>query len=336
MMIAEERGVAAPGRDIDSELPFLDEDIFRGYFPEDVERLTGMMPAPAAPAEGVMVDALGVRVRPDYCPWIQPKVGTVLSGIPLPNDGYFAPGIEYACLALAIQFAGRPGAFSLAEIGAGWGPWLTAGAALARANGRQELRLIGVEASAIRFEAMRQHLALNRLVSHSAPLAASEGAVTWRLERCAVDACDGTLYWPLTENVHDAGMAASAISGAQKDYRGVAQQMVPVKALSLATLLDDTPELDMLHVDIQGSEFEVIKRSRDVLDRKVRTMFIGTHSRKIEGDFVDLFFGSNWWLLREKPCQFYSMASAPQLTGLSYHDGGQFYVNTDLVALARP
>jgi FkbM family methyltransferase len=308
----------------------LEEDVFRGYAEEDIQRLSRLLPKRPTPTQGVLTDAVGVKTDPSYCPWIASRVGMVLKGAPFPSDGYFAPGIEYAALAMALAAAIPRGAFSIAEIGAGWGPWIASSAALARANGVNALHVIGVEASPVRFAAMRRHLHINGIVPEGAIPSGHDGDVTWRLEMCAASATDGVLYWPKVDNAHDAGMAASTTPEAAQDYRGVAVEMQEVRAMSITSVLSEIDVLDLLHIDIQGSEFDLISMCRDTLDSKVRHMFVGTHSRKIEGDLIDHFFGSQWRLLREKPCQFYSMADAPTLHGLTYHDGAQLYVNSAL------
>ena len=64
-------------------------------------------------------------------------------------------------------------------------------------------------------------------------------------------------------------------------------------------------------------------------------MFIGTHSRKIEGDLIEFCNQQGWTLLRERPCQFYSQAKAPTLAGSTHHDGGQFWINDNVGGTRR-
>jgi transposase len=54
--------------------------------------------------------------------------------MPLPQDGYLAGGMEYAALALALGWAEGRSTFVIGEVGAGWGPWVSAGSFAALRN----------------------------------------------------------------------------------------------------------------------------------------------------------------------------------------------------------
>lgn len=69
----------------------------------------------------------------------------------------------------------------------------------------------------------------------------------------------------------------------------------------------------------------------------MRFLFVGTHSRKIEGDLIATLFKRGWKLEREKPCRFDGQGHTPILTGLTTDDGGQVWRNPRLdVAAFRP
>lgn len=87
------------------------------------------------------------------------------------------------------------------------------------------------------------------------------------------------------------------------------------------------PVIDLMHVDIQGGEWELIRHARAFHDAKVRVLFVGTHSRKIEGDLIAFLMKRGWKLEREKPCRFDGRVHTPMLTGLTTEDGGQVWRN---------
>jgi FkbM family methyltransferase len=310
-------------------LPFSEDDIFRGFAEDDVERVRALMVA-ADPVPGLFTDQLGVKVDPAYCSWVAHNAGLVAAGLlPLPRDGYLAEGIEYAALAWALEWAQGRASFVVGEIGAGWGPWVSAATLVALRRGFRGAHLVALEADAARYQQLRRHLSINGLVPEDAPERGGQDTLSWTLLRAAASPQDGTLYWP-EGDPEDAGMSAST-SPCGVDYRGQTSVHRPVVGLSLATCFLDAPaDVDFLHIDIQGGEAELIPGSLPFLNERVRSMFVGTHSRKIEGDLIELLRCEGWALEREKPCRFNNYSAAPTLVGLTHLDGGQFWRNPRL------
>ena len=121
----------------------------------------------------------------------------------------------------------------------------------------------------------------------------------------------------------------AAVSGRKPacDYRGKQGDFQKIEGRSIIKALAGYRHIDFLHIDIQGSEWDLISRCANFLDDRVRCMFVGTHNRKIEGDLIEFLHQRGWMLMRERPCRFYPMLTAPTLTGSTYHDGGQFWRN---------
>jgi FkbM family methyltransferase len=314
-----------PARQLPTALPFTEQDLFRGFTAEDVDRISSLRADHHQTAPDLFVDALGIKVDPSYCPWISGRVGCHETEAPLPWDGYLGDGIEYAALALAFEWALPRDIFTVGEIGAGWGHWVSASALTARRRGFRRVNLIAFEADSERYGAMRQHLAINDLVPPDALAVGSREIFSWKLHNAAAHWSDTTLYWPAAGKEFDAGMAAVDSPDQPVDYRGVVTAYKPIPALDIRDSFDDIDVVDLLHIDIQGSEYDLISNILDFLSTKVRCLFVGTHSRKIEGDLIHDLRQRGWVLIREKPCQFYSMAGAPTLIGLTYLDGGQFW-----------
>jgi len=55
-----------------------------------------------------------------------------------------------------------------------------------------------------------------------------------------------------------------------------------VKALTLQDIIADVPRIDLMHVDIQGAEYDVLRSSIDLLNSKVDSIHVGTHSPDVE------------------------------------------------------
>lgn len=312
---------------IDLAMPALETDVFRGYLAEDIDRIRAIAPSDTPIDPGFFTDAMGVKVSLDYCPWVWDRTGYVESALPIPTDTYLGEAIEYAGFAIAVEKAAGQSQLSVVELGAGWGPWVSLGAVNAARLGFPKVSIVAFEADAVRYAAMRKHLSINAITPEHAEPFGEQGGREWRLHHAAAHWEDGVLYWPAASNVHDAGMAAIHDADAASDYRGLQIETVEVKATSVAGAIEHLPVVDFMHIDIQGGEADLIPRLLDVLEAKVRVLFIGTHSRKIEGDFIELLGSRGWDLYRERPCQFYPMSEAPTLTGRTYMDGAQLWVN---------
>jgi FkbM family methyltransferase len=312
------------------ELPLMlphapETEIYRGYDVDDLERVDNLADPDKRLTPGFLTDFFGIRVSVDFLENLAPRV---IDTPPFPWDGYLAEGIEYASAAIALDQTKGP-RFTAVELGAGWGPWCTLMAKLAQRRGFSEITSIGVEASSARFRLMQQHLYNNGLLASPSDTEAHGAGMHIKLLQGAAWHRNGKLHFPKSDSVYDAAM--SAHEGATKtDYRGLKIEHEQIQAYSLPNIVEDCGVVDFMHMDVQGGEWEILRHSKRALDRHVRFMYIGTHSRKIEGDLIDLFHHHGWKLFREKPCRFWSMAEAPSLQALTYYDGGQLWRNMKL------
>ncbi len=53
-----------------------------------------------------------------------------------------------------------------------------------------------------------------------------------------------------------------------------------VRAVTLESLLRDEQTVDLIDIDVQGAEADVLEPAAEVLDEKVRRIFVGTHYEK--------------------------------------------------------
>jgi hypothetical protein len=92
------------------------------------------------------------------------------------------------------------------------------------------------------------------------------------------------------------------------DYEGVVfeeakksgkYECVPVR--SLDTLMGAAERIDLLHVDIQGGEETLFVNNECLLNKKVKSIIVGTHSRMIEGKLFEYFYKLGWNLVAERP-----------------------------------
>jgi hypothetical protein len=99
-----------------------------------------------------------------------------------------------------------------------------------------------------------------------------------------------------------------------QDYPG--QQFQKTKQIDIVPMLDlvvREPRWDPIHIDVQGDEVEICCSCIIELNARVHWIIVGTHSRKIEGDFLELMRRAGWSLEHEKPAK---SAFAPNPTTL--------------------
>jgi hypothetical protein len=276
-----------------------------------------------APEEGFFTNFLGLKTRADLLPHIEGLSGRLRPQIPIPDDGAYGGAAEYAGAMTAVSHKRDldKSSFSAVELGAAFGPWISAAGLAAKRSGFAQINLVGVEADKAKAATMRQHLIDNDLRGANVSTKVIEGAA-W--------SHDTTLYFPRALPIADYGGGVRT-DASSSDYRGLAYESDPVAAHSLASICSDlTGVIDYMHWDIQGAEREVAHGSTDFLAERVRFLFIGTHSRAIEGDLMELFFQMGWDLLWQQPCAFTYNRATPTLEGMTTTDGEMFWRNPAL------
>ena len=146
----------------------------------------------------------------------------------------------------------------MAELGAGWGPWLVRGAFAARQQPEiSTVELLGVEADPTHFAWMRQHFSDNGL-NPDAHTLLNAAAAGWA----------GTVSFPVNENPDD-DYGTSIASAAR------AARTITVPAHTLPDLLGRfSGPVDFLHVDIQGAEYEALPSAMDAMTAQVRSVMM--------------------------------------------------------------
>jgi hypothetical protein len=303
--------------------------------PADYPALLESLRAPGMPEGGpeFYVDWDGVRTRIAMLPWAPPALaGQASTSLPIPDDGYRSEDVEYAALAQALRTA--TDTFRIVEIGAGWAPWSIAGIVQARRRGLRP-QGIAVEADATRASWAMQHAADNDVHAElvdgtpdeiEARLREPAGDVELRVVRAAGWHATTTLQFPDLGD-DDMGGAVWTLTGTDVDYRGAHLSHHDVPAISLATLLAAPVLTDLLHIDVQGVEFELVEPASDVIQRNVRLMAIGTTDRLTEGRLQAHFLPRGWGLTIDDPCTAVFTMTHPTLAGFTVQDGLQLWEN---------
>jgi hypothetical protein len=240
------------------------------------------------PRAGYLMNFLGVAIDPKFFPQLLDGRAGEVEGLPIPGN-WHADMAEFATALRGVGLARDR--FTMIELGCGWGCWMNNTGAAARRAGLK-LHLIGVEGDLghIGFaEEARQANGFDKsqMTLHRGIAAAASGIALFpRQERAGVS-------WGL-----------QPIFGASETQRKQAVRSGDYDELPMIALADIAApfdRIDFLHIDIQGGEADLVEGCLRVLQDKVAYMFVGTHSRQIEGRLFDIMLRAGWRLEIERP-----------------------------------
>lgn len=290
--------------------------LFSGYAEGDTAIFDEFASPDAKPESGFVVDFLGSRIRSTSL-WKEARaLDGQLIAIPVPAD-FHTEAVEWIGLLKAVRSAKHQ--YVAMELGAGFGPWSVAGAVAARRRGIKNIRLCAVEADPEHFQFLRQHFADNGFDPN-----------LHTLFEAAVGVSTGITQWPVVEDSSET-WGCRPIEGS-KDYTGREfQRTKAVSVISMRDLVRRESCWDLIHIDVQGDEVNICRSCVEELDARVRWIIVGTHSRKIDGDFLELMCRAGWWLEHEKPTRFAFRANPATLEAMTTIDGTQVWRNPRLL-----
>lgn len=244
------------------------------------------------------------------------------------NEEYF----EWIDLLEAVVSASNQ--FTMIELGAGFGRWLVnAAAALGLVKGPSYL-LIGVEAEPTHFKWMQKHIQDNTIKETDC-----------KLINAAVSDTDGFVKFYVGKPSECYGQhivhshARSLLHRILKRIKPVALKKIldlktrapateleikEVRSLSLNTLLQPLTFIDLMDLDVGGSELVILESAEGQLNEKVKRIHIETHSTGIESGLRRLFKRLGWRNIFDYPC----MSKSPTPWGIIEFQGGvQSWIN---------
>ncbi len=306
---------------------------YPGYTPDDLWVFDRFRDIPRQAEPGFLKDYLGVRTRPGSLAEINRPLAGHLQDLPVPGD-WHAEAIEHIGLLKSVLAA--KGSYHAMELGAGWGPWLISGAVAAQHIGIQDIHLLGVEADTGHFAFLLQHFKDNgfnpdqHLLLHAAVGAQAGMARFPRVK-------DPANQWGARPSMQD-GQSGNAADQAYLSDLMTAGQAKPghptpepeleeVPVVAINDLLRKSERWDLVHIDVQGWEMAICSAGLEEMNRRVRYLVVGTHSRKLDGDLVELFHRAGWQLEHEKPTQFSYTRKMEQLENMTVGDGTQVWRN---------
>ena len=293
---------------------------YMGYTPDDVRVFDRFLNIPKQAEPGFLVDYLGVRTRPEsLANHVRNLAGTV-HGIPVPGD-WHAEAVEHIGLIKSVLDA--KGTYRIMELGAGWGPWLVAGAAAARHLGITDIHMLGVEADTGHYATLRQHLLDNGFnPDQHTLLKAAVGASAGKARFPKIN--DSANQWGARPTQGDSTADSAYLSSVMGPGT---IEMEEVNLLAINDLLTRQPQWDLVHIDVQGWEADICRAGMGELGKRAKRVIIGTHSRKLDGDLMEMFHQAGWLLEHEKPTQMQYDRQAEKLESMTRADGTQVWRN---------
>ena len=292
-----------------------DLQIYSGFSEEDLALFSEFERSDNSPRMGCITDFIGTRFNVNIV-WAEASKldGHVLPA-PVPAD-FHAEAVEWVGVLKSVRSAEK--SFSVLELGAGFGTWAICSAVAARNKGISNIRVHMVEGDPRHCESAIFHFRENGFE-----------ACADNIIHAAVGAEDGMARWPkFTGPASSDGWCNRPDLDHSGDYLGRDHaEMMDVKVLSLRTLLEREPVWNLLHMDVQGHEADILLSSINEVCQKVRWIVVGTHSRKVEGDIIDLMIKRGFILENEKPCRFSWKSNMPTLEAMTTVDGVQVWRN---------
>lgn len=249
--------------------------------------------------DGFIYDFLGGKSDVKYNASKIKTINGRVTPVPLGN-------VEFGCLLWAVKTSGST--FTMAEMGAGFGIWSVRGA-LAAKNLNKKYKLICVEGEKTHYNWLREHCANNSLNNRSLSLVhgvvgaedgyclfpiAGEPDVQWGLR--ALNVKPGEI-----ENIESSNRLQLNDDGTYSLKKHLQLKYEGAKSFSIRKLLGTHKVVDFVHFDIQGSELEAISANVNVVNEKIRIMYVATHSPEIEVGLRDLLPRHGWEKLFDEP-----------------------------------
>lgn len=242
---------------------------------------------------------LGVKVSPRFFPGILDGKGGTIEPPPIPAN-WHADIAEWAAALRAVDLAEEK--FRAVELGCGWGCWLNNTGVAARNRGLS-VQLTGIEGDSGHVEFAKEALASNGFSSDN-----------YRIIHGVAAPQKGTALFPVAENAGASWGSEPILNATDLQIReaSASRQFEILPALSLEEIALGEP-IDLLHIDIQGGEADYIDAAVQDINRYVRYIVIGTHSRQIEGRIMSTLLANGWSLEMERPAIIGIIDGIPQI-----------------------
>jgi FkbM family methyltransferase len=237
---------------------------------------------------GHLVNFLGAAMNLAFAPRLFAGHPGGVEAVPIPAN-WHADMAEFGAVLRAVNLARNT--FTMVELGCGWGCWMINSGVAARRMGLR-VKLIGAEADEGHLGFAAEALATNGFQPRD-----------YVLHRCIAAPESGSAFFP-KQQITGQNWALEPLLAPSDSERATAiasglYDEVPTQ--SLQSILGRNGRIDLLHIDIQGGERDLIRRSLAVLNERVAYLVVGTHSRSIEGELIEQLMAAGWLPEIERP-----------------------------------
>ncbi|WP_050604583.1 FkbM family methyltransferase [Ruegeria sp. 6PALISEP08] len=249
--------------------------------------------------DGLITNFRGVRIEPRVMPSIlEPLAGSV-EAIPDPGN-WHADIAEWAAALLSVKEAS--GTYRIIELGCGWACWLNNMGFVAKKRGLN-VDLIGIEGDGSHLANAERTFQLNGFNPDE-----------FRLVNGVAASKEGIALFPKFEKAHE-NWGAEPIFYPNEEILAKARAKGNYTELDCYTLenLSNGEAVDLLHIDIQGSELDFVRNNFDSIEKLVKRVFIGTHSRYLEGALQEFFLSKGWKIEMDRPVIHTLIQGRPQI-----------------------
>jgi len=224
--------------------------------------------------------------------------------------------------------------FVIADLGAGWGRWLS-GAAFAARSTRRAYYLVGVEAEPEHFRWLETHLKENGIDPSCCRLI--NAAVAGRKGHCWFYVGKPASWYGQSIVSDDVvkSLCQNPEPGTEVTYEhaeGKVERLRRIRCVDLQEAVGELPMIDYVHLDVQGSELDVLRAHPELLQRRVKMVNVGTHSPEIETELRNYFRKLKW--INRFDVSMGSKVSVrvggKKVSDVEFGDGVQVWVNSAL------
>ncbi len=270
------------------------------------------------PEAEFITDYFGVKIPVRFVKYLAGREGERIEVSPFPGGSIRAGFMEY--LAVVDSIRDLDSFYQMAEVGASYAPFSAIAGVLALRKGANKVVLRPVEASVSGTQAIKENLFVNNIFGPAVDVHIIQAAVSKHYQ---------PLFFPDNDCTIDNGGKAQEC-WSRIDYRGADVPMMKINGIPLSFVIDIFPygtPIDLLHIDIQGSESTSIPPAMKKITSRVKRVLLATHSRLIEGKMLELFSKMGWELIAEHACEFVFNTKLDSFEGMTTNDGTQYWQN---------
>jgi hypothetical protein len=287
------------------------------------------------------VDFIGAITHKKFIHNFVRKSSVVVKDYPPFNEEYF----EWIDILEAVALA--TGSFTMLELGAGYGRWSARGVVAARQKGIENISITVVNGDPFHYLWAQEHLINNGLrkdqfFSYNYVIGGKKEKVFFCVKKPVGSVQNSPREWYGQAKIgRDLKTSfwkkiQQQITG-QKNYKTYAGKKliaypdgwdgIEAQQMTIDYFTAKYEMIDIMDLDVQGEEFNAINSSIGEINKKVKRLHIGTHSKEIENSLFELLTKHGWKCLNN----YHSLKINDTPFGpIRFVDGLQSWINPRL------